>query len=269
MQNPLISITIPTRNSEKTLEHCLSAIRSQTYQNIELIIIDSNSTDRTVEIAKSYSSRIITTSWKLLGARYLGVEASKGDYILLLDSDQILSTDTLHRLVDAMEEYDMFCLEETSFEPRSFLERLFDADRRFVQEHSQLHLDPSEGVMLARFYRASILKKAFQNIAIDKLHDVVAHDHAIIYYEAYRLSSRVGVLSKAVMHEEPTSLAELWRKNYRYGKTTRELLNKGLYGDLLRRKTRFRKGASLDLRWFQSTLLLFLKGIPYFIGLYS
>lgn len=268
MRHPLISVNIPTRNSEKTLEACLSAVRSQTYQNIELVVIDSNSTDQTMEIARRYNARVISTDWKLLGARYLGVQESKGEYILLLDSDQILNEDTVDRLLSMIEKYDMLCLEETSHEPHSILEKLFDADRKFVQEHSHLHLDPVSGVMLARFYKTSVLQKALQNISIDVLHDVVAHDHAIIYYEAYRLSSKVGVLPKAVSHQEPASIIELWRKNYRYGKTTKELLRNNLYTDLLQKKTRFRKGASLSSLWFQSTLLLFLKGVPYFIGLY-
>ncbi|MGH9878244.1 MAG: hypothetical protein ACRD5H_11445, partial [Nitrososphaerales archaeon] len=88
-----------------------------------------------------------------------------------------------------------------------------------------------------------------------------------IYYEAFQVSPKVGLLGKAVMHKEPTSITELWRKNYRYGKTTRELIKRNLYVDLLRRKTRFRKGSSLNSRSIKSFILLLLKGIPYLAGL--
>lgn len=266
-QRPLVSVTIPTRNSSRTLGSCLEAVRNQTYPNVEIIVIDSESTDETVNIAKRYSAQVISTQWKLLGARYLGCQASKGEYVLLLDSDQILYPDTIERLVKEGERNDMVCLEEMPYNPESFLEKLFVADRQLINNFASMHLDPIYGVMLARFYRKSILESAFNKIPIDKLHDVVAHDHAIIYYETYQISSNVGLVSKAVMHKEPTSIAELWKKNYRYGKTTRELIDSNLYVDLLKKKTRFRKGSSLSIKSIQSFLLLLLKGVPYVVGL--
>lgn len=266
MECPLVSINIPTLNSSKTLEDCLRAVKNQTYSNIETLLIDSNSNDNTLEIARKYCAQVLNTEWKLLGARFLGCQHSNGEYILLLDSDQILYPDTVERLVQECERYDMMSLEETAYDPQTFLEKLFVADRRLINKHSDVHLEPIEGVMLARFYKKSVLEAAFKNIPIDKLHDVVAHDHAIIYYEAYKISSKAGLLPKAVMHKEPSSLLELWRKNYRYGKTTRELIDNDLYTDLLRRKTRFRKGLSFDSESIQSFLLLLLKGIPYTIG---
>jgi glycosyltransferase involved in cell wall biosynthesis len=266
--SPLVSVTIPTRNSAKTLTGCLEAIRNQTYQNFEIIIIDSNSTDNTVELAKQYSAQTISTDWKLLGARYLGLQASKGKYVLLLDSDQILYPTTIERLVQEAQKYDMMCLEETAYNPQTFLEKLFVADRNLVNKFADVHFDPLQGVLLARFYRKSLLSMAFEKIDIERLHDVVAHDHAIIYYEAYQISKKVGMVSKAVMHKEPSTLTELWRKNYRYGRTTRELLNANLYIDLLGKKTRFRRGSRImDYESIQSFLLLLLKGVPYMLGL--
>jgi glycosyltransferase involved in cell wall biosynthesis len=266
--SPLVSIAIPTRNSAKTLSSCLDAIKQQTYANIEIIVIDSKSTDETIDIAKRYSAQTISTDWKLLGARYLGLQASKGKYMLLLDSDQILYPSTIERLVEQAQKYDMMCLEETAYNPKTFLEKLFVADRNLVNRFADMHFDPLQGVLLARFYKKSLLSRAFDKIDIEKLHDVVAHDHAIIYYEAYQLSKSVGMVNKAVMHKEPATLIELWKKNYRYGKTTRELLNANLYMDLLGKKTRFRIGSSFtDKESMQSFLLLVLKGLPYMLGL--
>lgn len=79
---PLVSINIPTYNSEKTLDQCLSSVKNQTYKKIEIIIIDSYSTDRTIEIAKKFSAEILTAE-SLATARKTGVEGSKGKYILL------------------------------------------------------------------------------------------------------------------------------------------------------------------------------------------
>lgn len=268
MKRPLVSITIPTRNSAKTLAETLESITKQTYSNIEIIIVDSSSIDSTPEIANNYPAKFIPSDWKLLGSRDVGFKNSTGDYVLLLDSDQILNPQTIERLVKMSNEFDMICLQEVPYKPRTTLEKLFVADREIINRSAKEHLDPIEGVMLARFFKREVLEAAFNNIPIDKLHDVVAHDHAIIYYEAYKISPKVGILEDAVQHKEPSTLRELWAKNYRYGKSTRELLRNNLYTELLTRKTRFRKGNTKNFKGLQSTLLLILKGIPYYIGLY-
>ena len=56
MKNSLVSVTIPTYNSEKTLRKTLMSVKNQSYKNIEIIIIDSNSKDKTIEIAKKYGA---------------------------------------------------------------------------------------------------------------------------------------------------------------------------------------------------------------------
>lgn len=52
---PLISIIIPTKNSALTLEDCLVSLKHQSYENIEIIVIDNHSIDATPEIAKKYA----------------------------------------------------------------------------------------------------------------------------------------------------------------------------------------------------------------------
>jgi len=59
MAEPLVSITIPTKNAEKTLGLCLEAVKNQTYPNIETIVIDSYSTDKTLDIAKKHGVKIV------------------------------------------------------------------------------------------------------------------------------------------------------------------------------------------------------------------
>src|ERR687891_2581100 len=150
---PLVSIIIPTRNSSKTIEECLSTIKKQSYQNIETIIIDSKSTDDTTEIATARGCKVISTDWKLLGARYLGCKAAAGDYVLMLDSDQILLHDTVERSLRLFETYDMLCLEEVSYHSRTLIEKMFEADRRLVFRELQLQMDPIYGTLLARFFK--------------------------------------------------------------------------------------------------------------------
>ena len=53
-----------------------------------------------------------STDWKLLGARYLGCKAASGEFVLMLDSDQVLLKDSIERSLSLFENHDMLCLEE-------------------------------------------------------------------------------------------------------------------------------------------------------------
>jgi glycosyltransferase involved in cell wall biosynthesis len=268
---PLVSIVIPTRNSSKTLEQCLSSIQKQSHQTIETIIVDSKSTDDTIEIATSRGCNVVSTDWKLLGARYLGCKAALGDYILMLDSDQILFQDSVERSLRLFKTYDMLCLEEISYHTRTLIEKMFAADRRFVFREIQKQLDPIYGTLLARFFKRNLLLQAFEAIPKALLPFVVAMDHEIIYYEAWKLSTKVGVLSTGVYHNETSTLLELWKKNFRYGRSTKPLLGNGYYNDFVRKRTRRFRNAStriITADRFMSSLLLSLKAPAYLLGQY-
>lgn len=244
----------------------MNSVRNQSYPDIELIIVDSQSTDDTINIAQKYSARIVNTDWKLLGARYLGFGKSKGEYILYLDSDQLLYLDTIERSVTSVDSYDMLCLEEESYAPNSFLQKLIDADRKLVHSFPDLHLDPLRGVMIPRFYKRTLLEIAFKKIGPNDIHNIVFFDDSIIYYEVYSISRKVGVVNRAIIHIDSSSVFDFCRKSYWYGKTTQQLLKTNMYTKFLKRKARLRRGTSFNLISIKSIMLFLLKNIPFFIG---
>lgn len=90
-----VSILIPLYNSEDWISETIGSIQNQSYKNIELIIVDDGSTDRSYDIASSYvnDSRISVFQQKNLGAcaaRNLAFEKSIGDYIVFFDSDDLM-----------------------------------------------------------------------------------------------------------------------------------------------------------------------------------
>lgn len=267
---PEVSIVIPTRNSSNTIEQCLLAVEKQSYQNIEVIIVDSNSKDDTVKIASSKGCKVIFTEWKLLGARYLGCKAASGEFVLMLDSDQVLLEDALERSLPLFEDYDMLCLEERSYTANTLIQKMFEADRRLINNEPHIQLDPIRGTLLARFYKRTLLERAFEAIPKSLLPSVIAHDHAIIYYEACKLSDRVNILSNAVYHNEPATIFDLWKKNFRYGRSTRAIISNGYYNDLIRRKTHLRRTNTRKITRDRilSSLLLSLKAPAYLLGVY-
>jgi glycosyltransferase involved in cell wall biosynthesis len=267
-QKKRVSVVIPTRNSSATIEQCLESIKHQSYDNLEVIVVDTNSSDNTKAICSKYGTKFVNTEWRLLGARFVGFENSRGDYFLMLDSDQILEKAAIQQCVDAMSEYDQVCLGERTYNPETFLQKMFEADRRLIHEQSDLQLDPGYGTLVPRFYKRFVLQGAFSNIPKQILPFVVAHEDSILYYEAIRVSDKVGVVPDALFHKEPSSVLELWKKNRKYGRAARELVDAGFYSSLVTKKRRFRRSRGISRNRILSTILLALKGPAYLIGFY-
>jgi glycosyltransferase involved in cell wall biosynthesis len=271
---PLVSVNIPTYNSEKTIGATLQSLKDQNYTNIEIIIIDSHSTDRTLELAKSFGTRIVYYDGTLLGARAEGVKHSNGQFILLMDSDQILSKDTIDKALEKMKGYDMVWLYERSYNPKKLMEKWYDSDRILTQEYASDFIEPVGGTILPRFYKKNILERAFENIPKKILPLCVAHDHAIVYFEARKISKKAtGIGTKdnpAIRHREPWSWSNLFKKTYRYGVTTRKLVENRVYPELLKSKNKGRKikVGSLKIS-LESNLLRIARAIPYLYGYFT
>ena len=93
------SFIIPTFNSDRYLIDCLDSLQNQSYKNIEVIIVDKSSKDRTLEIINSYNNLNIKIFNQIDHAVALGFKKSSGDFIQFLGSDDFLfDKDTLNKL---------------------------------------------------------------------------------------------------------------------------------------------------------------------------
>lgn len=102
--NELISIVIPIYNVENYVEKCLNSVIRQTYNNIEIILIDDGSKDKSKEICDSYARKdkrinvIHKENRGVSSARNTGIEAAKGNYITFIDSDDYIDEDYIEKL---------------------------------------------------------------------------------------------------------------------------------------------------------------------------
>lgn len=92
----LVSIVIITKNHSKYLAKCLESILNQNYKNFEIIIVDHNSSDNTVEIIKSFENEklkyyIYNEKNNIAAVRNFGIKKSNGEYIFFTDSDCIVA----------------------------------------------------------------------------------------------------------------------------------------------------------------------------------
>lgn len=89
------SVIIATLNSERTIESCLNSLRSQDYpqEEVEILLIDGGSTDKTREIAQKYHCRILENPDVVpVAAKLIGMKEATGDYLMHLDSDEVLTS---------------------------------------------------------------------------------------------------------------------------------------------------------------------------------
>lgn len=104
--NPLVSIIVPVYGVEAYLDQCINSIVEQTYQNIELILIDDGSSDRCPEICDAWATRDcrIQVLHKENGgqssARNIGLDTAKGEWIFFVDSDDWIEPECISVLVE-------------------------------------------------------------------------------------------------------------------------------------------------------------------------
>jgi len=214
-----ISVIIPTKNSAKTLPLCLRSIRAQDYpqDRVEIIIVDGYSTDSTVDIAKRFGCKIVFSNARPLGARYDGLTQSSGEIIVLLDADHIICRKNLFIQISTMlAQYDMLHLQEFSYKPSTFIQKLIDADKKSMQSISR-NFSLLEGVLYARAYKREILENAYQHIPRDALELIHNHDDVILHYEVCKLSKKHASIQGALWHIDEGSLIKYCKKMLYYG----------------------------------------------------
>lgn len=112
MNFPLITIAIPIYNCEQQIEKCLHSVIAQSYQNIEILLIDDMGTDNSIAVVESFMQHYPNSSYRLLKnnenrglsvVRNIGIDNAKGKYIFFLDSDDEITPDCIEKMVDVAE----------------------------------------------------------------------------------------------------------------------------------------------------------------------
>lgn len=107
---PFISIIIPAYNEEKYLSTCLRSLQNQLYpkEKYNVTVVDNNSTDKTVAIAKKFRTQVITENRQgYIYALNKGLQTAKGNIIAITDSDSIVSPNWLPMLAKAFENHEV------------------------------------------------------------------------------------------------------------------------------------------------------------------
>src|ERR1035437_3043882 len=165
MNNPLVSIIIPTRNSSKQLIDCLEGIKRQTYKNIEIIVSDGISTDNTVQIAKKYGAKIVINK-KILaepGVRF-GFHNAKGEILIVMAVDNIFKEKSaIEAIAKVFENKKIFA---------AFPKHDSTIDDNLFTKYINVFTDPFNHFIYGNAANARTFRKVFKTVTHNSIYDV-------------------------------------------------------------------------------------------------
>lgn len=218
-----VSVVVSTRNSARTLEACLASVRAQTYPDVELIVVDNRSTDRTAEVASVYADRVLVGGPERSAQRNAGAAVASGEFLVFIDYDMLLPRELARELVE-------------SFRHRSDVQALVLPERSFGEGfwarcralEKELYLGVAS-VEAARAFRRSAFFTAGG-------YDERIHGGGEDWDLPERIADaggRIGRISAVVRHDEGrlTLRGDLAKKLY-YGRTFRRYATKHPRGAL-------------------------------------
>lgn len=253
MSSGLVSVIVPTKNSGKTIEQCLRSIRSQKYNKIETIVVDTFSKDRTREIAKKYGAKVISGYYNKPEARNIGFLKSAGDIIIFADSDFIFDEDVIEDTVEQVRKgFDAIIIPEKVLNS-NLLGRI-----RNLEKETYIG---DQKIEAARAYtRDTILKTGLFD------ENIVGPDEYDFYSKVTEANCKIGRITSYIYIDEPFFLNTL-KKKFNHGRYWRLYYrkHKNLATYQISSKIRMEKLVkAFHKNPLLGGLLVFVKGIEYF-----
>lgn len=174
--NPLVSIVVPAYNAENYIRKCIDSVLRQSYSNLELVIVNDGSTDRTKEICDLYASldeRVHVIHKKNAGvsaARNRGITEAKGILICFLDSDDWLSPGIIQIGVNKFKDNCLNMWGAVEFLPNSLTKHECIVARHLTREElvaNAIYRIPNDKYVLGTYFRA-VWGKLFEKEIIDE-----------------------------------------------------------------------------------------------------
>ncbi|EJT5929238.1 TPA: glycosyltransferase family 2 protein [Clostridium perfringens] len=140
----LVSIIIPMYNAEKYIERCLDSVLVQTYNNIEVIIIDDGSIDSSLKKVQCISDKRLKLYCKTNGgvssARNFGIEKARGEFLLFVDADDYIDSKMVEELINEVNEENtlIFCNNDEIWKNRVDKRNLFSDVKRRLDKNDVL-----------------------------------------------------------------------------------------------------------------------------------
>ena len=203
----LISVIVPVYNVEAYVAKCIESIQNQSYQHLEIILVDDGSTDDSGDICDQYAAYddrikvIHQENGGISAARNTGIEAANGDYITFVDSDDYIAPNMYEDMLHILKDNDLDILEYTAFRDKdgTIIEGCNDGSLEIFNRHEALKMamhDCFIAVWSQMYKRSAIgdvrfpVGRKFEDTAVSYLFiantNRVGHINRCYYY--YRLN---------------------------------------------------------------------------------
>lgn len=215
--NTTVSVIVTTKNEELNIRACIESITSQSYRNIEIIVVDNKSSDATKSIAREYTKNVLDKGPERSAQRNYGASKAKGEYLLFLDADMVLEKDVIKECVTKAENEKKVAL----IIPEESFGVGYWAQCKALERSLYLGVDWIEA---ARFFCKEIFVK------------INGYDESLTGPEDYDLPQRIkemygsnsiSRINAFILHNEGRlSLGKSMQKKFYYGKKMREYMSK-------------------------------------------
>ena len=225
MEKPFISVVIPAKNAEDTLENCLKSLTELDYPKykVEVIIADGLSTDRTREIAENYGAQVIANPGiRAVSGRNIGFEAARGELIAFSDADCVMDKDWLKNSIKYFADERVAGLGGPNLVPQDApvfskaVSLLFDYAFSFgggapTRVYDKVIESRAHGANA--IYRASVLRRV---MPIDE--DMFAGEDVVMNQKIRRLGYKLLYVPDVVVHHyRRATPKKWWSQMYGYG----------------------------------------------------
>ena len=184
-EQPLISVIVPVYNVEAYLDTCLESIVSQTYRNLEIIVVDDGSTDSCGTICDRWAGQderirvIHQPNGGLSAARNSGLDVMKGELVMMVDSDDVMRADAINALLETRRQHpdaDIVMGSYVTFDSESLswpVEDFHDCKTQTLNQHEAI---------LSIFYQRDIDHSAWGRLYPSSMFDDIRYPQGL-YYE--------------------------------------------------------------------------------------
>ena len=179
----LISIVVPVYNTESVLPRCIRSLRQQSYQNLEIILVDDGSTDGTGKICDRYSQTdarvkvIHKENGGLSSARNAGLDICQGEYIFFVDSDDWITIDAVQYLYDLRKKYN------ADFSMAAYVRTRAD-EKRDCLRHDYMECELTQLEFLSKFFKIGTQENvqfAWAKLYKSELFDNIQYPTGVIF----------------------------------------------------------------------------------------
>lgn len=194
---PMISVIVPVYNAEQYLAECLDSILGQTYQNLEVILINDGSTDNSLKIIEKYAEndvRIKAFSIENSGpakCRNFGLEHFSGDYLMFIDSDDYICKDLIENLFSYVKTDSEIAMCKFSKD----VHKVGAGDKSLITQ-TEMFVDSVKQMYSPSFASSGPVCKLYGRKIIDKLRfpTIAMYEDAAISLQALSFASKVSFI---------------------------------------------------------------------------